>query len=193
MILNCVCGVSQHIRSAKAETGFSPCPESSDTGSRRPSFISILLKRWAVYPITHFILGFCSQSSVWLPTATIKDETVSDPERAARDFTRWGVTRGSEVNLCNSGICIQMTNDRIFLAPPHSPNFQCQTHEERRRLPLPRQKRRVLRSWGTLFHINLKRRSATSFAKLYHCFCPALSLFVAFWTVFSLPLYRQRG
>lgn len=128
MILNChmfvcVCGVSQHIRSAKAETGFSPCPESSDASSRRLSFISILLKRRAVYPITRFILGFCTQSSVWLPSATIKDETVSDPERAARDFTRWGVTRGSEVNLCNSGICIQMTNDRIFLVPPTHQTF----------------------------------------------------------------------
>lgn len=116
----CVCGVSQHIWSAKAEPRFSPCPESSDTSSRR--FISLLLKR-AVYPITRFILGFCSQSSVWLPSATIKDETVSDPERAARDFTRWGVTRGSEVNLCNGGICIQMTNDRIFLAPPTRQTF----------------------------------------------------------------------
>lgn len=127
-------------------------------------------------PNNTFLQYFCSrgrtQSGVWLPSATIKDDPASDPA-ALRDSSRWGVTRGSEVNLCNSPICIQMTNDRIFL----SPNVQCRAHEEHRGLPLPRSAE-ALKS-GTLFHINLERRSATSFAKLYHSFCPARALFVA--------------
>jgi len=88
--------------------------------------------------------------------------------------------RGSGVNLCNRRICIQMKNDRIFLfsttfnviriklalstkhPPPHHPPTRTHIRTHTHWLPSRRLKNiHYLWSWGTLFAINLHRRSMT--------------------------------